>query len=115
MDTRVTQHSAPLIILDQQRVLIGDLTVNLAERLITGRSGLAVELTSFEFRLLATLIKSTGEYVSRPELHAALLAGEPGDEALVDIYVGYLRHKLVEAKSAVTIDRSQDREYKLTP
>lgn len=115
MDTSVRQTAGALIILDQQRVLVGDLTVNLAERTMTGRSGRAMSLSSFEFRVLATLIKSTGEYVARDELHTALVGDQDGHDELVDIYVGYLRHKLVETTSAVTIDRNADRDFKLTP
>lgn len=115
IDTSVKRTEAPLIILDQQRVLIGDLTVNLAERSMSGRSGRAINLSSFEFRVLATLIKSTNEYVPRAELLAALVGDDDGHDELVDIYVGYLRHKLVETTSAVTIDRGDNHDFKLTP
>lgn len=115
MDTQVRQDSGPLIILDQQRVLVGDLTVNLAERSMTGRSGRAINLSSFEFKVLATLIKSTNEFVPRAELHAAIIGDQEAPDELVDIYVGYLRHKLVETTSAVTIERSHERDFKLTP
>lgn len=111
----VEHRQGPLIILDQQRVLVGDLTVNLAERSMAGRSGRAINLSSFEFRVLATLIKSTDEYVPRAELLAALVGEDEGHDELVDIYVGYLRHKLVETTSAVTIDRDENHDFKLTP
>ena len=108
-------HTKPLIILDTERVLIGDLTVNLAERSMMGRNRLEITLSSYEFTVLATLIKSTGEYVARTDLLKALIGDDAGDEKLVDIYIGYLRHKLVETASAVTIDRGDQRAYKLTP
>lgn len=113
-DTR-RQTTQPLIILDEQRVVIGDLTVNLAERSMTGRSQRCIKLSSYEFAVLATLLKSTGEYVARADILAALLGGQDGDDELVDIYVGYLRHKLVETSSAVTIDRGDQHDYKLAP
>ena len=111
---RRPQHQ-PLIILDLERVLIGDLTVNLAQRSITGRSQRTINLSSFEFTVLATLIKSTGEYVPRADILRALVGDAGGDDELVDIYVTYLRHKLVETTSAVTIDRGKQRDYKLSP
>lgn len=109
------QQEQPLIILDQQRVLIGDLMVDLAHRSISGRSLRPITLSSYEFTVLATLIKSTGEFVDRTEILKALIGDDEGDDKLVDIYVGYLRHKLVETTSAVTIERGAENAYKLSP
>jgi len=105
----------PLIILDTERVLIGDLTINLADRTLIGRNRREVSLTGNEFTVIATLIKSTGSFVPRSQILTALGAAPDGDSKVVDVYVNYLRRKLVSAASAVTIDKGPLGEFMLRP
>lgn len=60
--------------------------------------GTRVRLTEREVDLLALLMRNTGEPLSRADIFAALWAGHGGASLnVVDVYVGYLRHKLAEA------------------
>ncbi|MCK0208709.1 response regulator transcription factor [Starkeya koreensis] len=60
--------------------------------------GTRVRLTEREVELLALLMRNTGEPLSRADIFAALWAGHGGASLnVVDVYVGYLRHKLAEA------------------
>lgn len=57
-----------------------------------------VRLTEREVELLALLMRRPGEPLARADIFAALWAGHGGASLnVVDVYVGYLRHKLAEA------------------
>jgi DNA-binding response OmpR family regulator len=57
-----------------------------------------VRLTEREVELLALLMRHAGEPLARADIFAALWAGHGGASLnVVDVYVGYLRHKLAEA------------------
>ncbi|MCS0496234.1 response regulator transcription factor [Ancylobacter sp. MQZ15Z-1] len=57
-----------------------------------------VRLTEREVELLALLMRHAGEPLARADIFTALWAGHGGASLnVVDVYVGYLRHKLAEA------------------
>lgn len=61
-------------------------------------AGTRVRLTEREVELLALLMRHPGEPLARADIFAALWAGHGGASLnVVDVYVGYLRHKLAEA------------------
>ncbi|MCK0196266.1 response regulator transcription factor [Ancylobacter sp. 6x-1] len=60
-----------------------------------------VRLTEREVELLALLMRHAGEPLARSDIFAALWAGHGGASLnVVDVYVGYLRHKLAEVMPA---------------
>jgi len=91
-------------VLSGDRLLVGDLTLDLPGRRVSGRGQFDRELTRNEFVVLATLIKDAGRVVSRQDLLEAL--GSPGEPAVVDMYIKYLRGLLLDVHSGVTIERS---------
>ncbi|ADH88373.1 two component transcriptional regulator, winged helix family [Ancylobacter novellus DSM 506] len=61
-------------------------------------AGTRVRLTEREVELLALLMRHPSEPLARADIFAALWAGHGGASLnVVDVYVGYLRHKLAEA------------------
>ena len=80
---------------------VGALTVHLMRREATVR-GLPVPLTSIEFKLLAELIRTPGQPVSRQRLSAAVQSGayRPQDRT-VDVQVGRLRRRLMAAMPGI--------------
>jgi DNA-binding response OmpR family regulator len=71
--------------------------LDLDTRTATTADGSA-RLTEREVDLLALLMRHTGEPLSRADIFAALWAGHGGASLnVVDVYIGYLRHKLGEA------------------
>ena len=71
-----------------------DLTVDLITRSVS-RDGRSIRLTTTEFDLLACLMRSPEQVISRPQILREVWGHEhdPGTN-IVDVYVGYLRRKL---------------------
>lgn len=64
--------------------------------------GEQLRLTEREAELLALLMRHQGQPLSRTDIFAALWAGHGGASLnVVDVYVGYLRHKIGEAFPSV--------------
>ena len=84
----------PADVLDGERLLVGDLSVDMARRDVR-RGGVAVELTAKEFDLLAYLARNAGRVLSRSQImdHVWGYDAEPASN-VVDIYVHYLRDKI---------------------
>ncbi|QIB35341.1 response regulator transcription factor [Ancylobacter pratisalsi] len=82
----------------EPRVLtVGGLTLDLETRQAQFGST-RVRLTEREIELLALLMRHAGEPLARADIFTALWAGHGGASLnVVDVYVGYLRHKLAEA------------------
>lgn len=76
----------------------GDLTLDPATREVR-LHGAPLELTAREYLLLEHLIRNAGRVVSRTELweHVWESGAEPQSN-VVDVYIGYLRHRLKDAR-----------------
>lgn len=82
---------------DQRHLVVPPLTLDLETRVVTTETG-SSRLTEREVDLLALLMRRAGEPLSRADIFAALWAGHGGASLnVVDVYIGYLRHKLGEA------------------
>jgi two-component system, OmpR family, KDP operon response regulator KdpE len=78
----------------QPRVMLGDLTIDLATRLVT-RDNAPIHLTPTEYRLLLTLAQHPGKVLTHSELLTAVWGSEYRDEVeYLRTYVRYLRQKL---------------------
>jgi DNA-binding response OmpR family regulator len=78
----------------QPRVTLGDLTIDLATRLVT-RDNAPIHLTPTEYRLLLTLAQHPGKVLTHSELLTAVWGSEYRDEVeYLRTYVRYLRQKL---------------------
>jgi two-component system KDP operon response regulator KdpE len=76
------------------RVMLGDLTIDLATRLVT-RDNAPIHLTPTEYRLLLTLAQHPGKVLTHSELLTAVWGVEYRDEVeYLRTYVRYLRQKL---------------------
>lgn len=74
----------------------GPLTLDLDTRQVQA-GATRVRFTEREVELLALLMRHAGEPLARADIFAALWAGHGGASLnVVDVYVGYLRHKLAE-------------------
>lgn len=83
--------------LDQRHLVVPPLDLDLDTRIVTTDEGQA-RLTEREVDLLSLLMRHPGEPLSRADIFAALWAGHGGASLnVVDVYIGYLRHKLGEA------------------
>jgi DNA-binding response OmpR family regulator len=76
----------------------GDVEVNLLTREVR-RAGQQVRLSTTEFELLVYLLRNHGRVLSREQILRAVWGYDydPGTN-VVDVYVGYLRRKLKQAK-----------------
>ncbi|HSI42344.1 MAG TPA: response regulator transcription factor [Xanthobacteraceae bacterium] len=82
---------------EPRRLSVGPLTLDLDTRQAE-IGDTRVRLTEREVDLLALLMRHAGEPLARADIFAALWAGHGGASLnVVDVYVGYLRHKLAEA------------------
>jgi DNA-binding response OmpR family regulator len=84
----------------QERVEVGDLAIDVAAHKAKLR-GRALQLTSFEFRVLVALARRAGETVTREELARAVLPRQDGGsrydpsvDRSLDVHVSHLRQKL---------------------
>ncbi|MFT4152100.1 MAG: response regulator transcription factor [Paracoccaceae bacterium] len=76
------------------RIALGDFTVDLASRQVTGPAG-AIDLSLREWIVLETLLRSAGRFVSRAQIEDRLYSFEEGAESnTVEVYVSRLRRKL---------------------
>lgn len=84
---------------DKRHLVVGSLDLDLETRVVETPEGSA-RLTEREVDLLALLMRHAGEPLARADIFAALWAGHGGASLnVVDVYIGYLRHKLGEATS----------------
>ncbi len=93
---------------------LGDVEFHRARRQLVGAAG-AVDLTSREFQLLCAFAERPGDVRTRSELLAGVWGAKYAGEAnVVDVYVGYLRLKLVAAGARrVTIAAVRGSGYRL--
>jgi two-component system response regulator PhoP len=78
-------------------------------------SGRAVELTSFEYRILEHLMLRAGEVLSKSELTERLYAQDfDRDSNVVEVLVGRLRRKLDPDDSIKPIETLRGRGYRLS-
>lgn len=76
-----------------QKLHFGDLEV-IPEAGEVRLRGTAVKVTRTEFRLLCELAEHAGKVLSRQQLLLRVWEYDGGDERLVDVHVGRLRHKI---------------------
>ncbi len=76
-----------------RRLRFGDLEVTPEAGEVRLR-GAAVKVTRTEFRLLCELAEHAGKVLSRQQLLLRVWEYDGGDERLVDVHVGRLRHKI---------------------
>ncbi|MGW1744386.1 response regulator transcription factor [Streptomyces sp. NPDC002092] len=96
------------------RPMAGDLVLDALRHSLTVR-GTEVDLTPTEFRLLAPLMATPGEIVSRRELvRAGWPEGAHVSDNTLDQYLTRLRRKLREAGSDVTIGTARGIGHRLT-
>jgi DNA-binding response OmpR family regulator len=82
---------------DQRPLMLGDLAIEPARRLAT-RAGRDLDLTTREFDLLLTLIRHSGQVLSRRQLLEQVWGYTWEVESnVVDVFIGYLRKKLESA------------------
>ncbi len=82
-----------------ERLSVGDVELDLGSRAAT-RNGEMVELTSVEFSLLETLLRSAGKIVSREELAQKVLGRNLNlFDRSIDVHISKLRKKLGEMVS----------------
>jgi two-component system response regulator CpxR len=82
-----------------ERLTIGDVEIDLGSR-TASRNGESVELTSVEFNLLETLLRSAGKIVSREELAQKVLGRNLNlFDRSIDVHISKLRKKLGEMVS----------------
>jgi DNA-binding response OmpR family regulator len=93
----VLRRARPGVIQAADRVQVGDLVIDVPahKALLAGRE---LQLTSFEFRVLAALARRAGETVTREELAGAVLPKggryDPSVDRSLDVHVSHLRQKL---------------------
>ncbi len=79
----------------------GSLAIDTTARRAT-QLGAPLDLTAAEFRLLEFLVQRAGAIVSREEIAEAVFrSGEETSSNVVDVYVGYLRRKLVAGRTLI--------------
>jgi DNA-binding response OmpR family regulator len=85
-----------------ERIEVGDLVVDVPAHQAT-LGGRELQLTSFEFRVLAALARRAGDTVTREELAGTVLPTptgggrakyDPSVDRSLDVHVSHLRHKL---------------------
>jgi DNA-binding response OmpR family regulator len=111
-----TRNPLEPFVLDEHRLLVGDLVLDLALRTIHSRSMRSVKLSCNEFIILTLLTKSPGRFISKEELLAAV-AGHEIDphHSIVDTYITYLHRLLQEADSSATIEKAAGVGFRLRP
>jgi two-component system KDP operon response regulator KdpE len=80
---------------DQPVVRVGDRTVDLANRRVTGSDGADIRLTPTEWHLLEALVRSPGKLLSQAHLLAEVWGpGYENAQGNLRLYMGQLRRKL---------------------
>lgn len=75
-------------------IRIGDLEIDTAGRMVR-RAGETIELTAREYALLEFLAMRAGELVSRTDIWEHVYDFHSSAQSnVVDVYIGYLRHKI---------------------
>lgn len=75
-------------------IRIGDLEIDTAARMVR-RAGETIELTAREYALLEFLAMRAGELVSRTDIWEHVYDFHSSAQSnVVDVYIGYLRHKI---------------------
>ena len=99
---------------DRRQLRFGRFVVDLGS-IQAVRGELALPLTPTEFKLLKTLAGEPGRVFTRDDLLTGVWGYEPGsDTRLVDVHVGRLRKKLLDAGvSEVSIETARGFGYKL--
>ncbi len=66
--------------------------------------GKGIRLSSFEFQLLALLLRNVGRVMTRDSIYNLLLGREyKGSERTVDVWISHLREKLISEGMQQTI------------
>ncbi len=83
------------------RLVVGEFQLDLESRLLE-RGSKRLRLTEREADLLALLMRNADRPVARADIFSALWAGQGGASLnVVDVYIGYLRHKIGETFPSV--------------
>ena len=92
---------------------VGDLSLDLKTRRVM-RGSLVVELTTREFSLLEFLMRHPGQVVTRAQILNSVWGYDfdPGSN-VVDVYVGYLRHKIDRDEEESVIETVRGGGYRL--
>jgi two-component system response regulator PhoP len=78
-------------------------------------SGMEIELTAYEYRLIEYLILHAGEVISKPELSEHLYAEDADrDSNVLEVLIGRLRRKLDPDKTLTPIETLRGRGYRFT-
>ncbi len=82
-------------------------TLDVDRRLLTARDGMPVELTSYEFELLAILACRPGRPLSRDQIAELIAHRQRGpDDRSIDVLIGKLRRKLGDDPRAPRLIRT---------
>ncbi len=97
------------------RLEVNGISVDPGTRCVT-RDGEEVEVTTFEFDILETLMRSAGRVVSRDELMESLYGRKatPFDRS-VDMHISHLRKKLEGSKPLIKTVRGTGYQFMRTP
>jgi DNA-binding response OmpR family regulator len=97
-------------------VRYGRLTIDLLTREVSHETG-AIRLSTKEFELLAYFVQNVGSVMTRARLERAVWGYRHGLATnLVDVYVGYLRHKVRDPGGPLlNITAIRSRGYRLEP
>jgi two-component system copper resistance phosphate regulon response regulator CusR len=92
---------------------VGDLSLDLKTRQAT-RGSVRVELTTREFSLLEFLMRHPGQVVTRSQILNSVWGYDfdPGSN-VVDVYVGYLRHKIDREGEGSVVETVRGGGYRL--
>jgi DNA-binding response OmpR family regulator len=90
----ILRRARPVAEPQQRQLVCGQLKMNLDKHRLK-RDGRVIPLTTFEFRLLKTLMQSPGRVFTRDELLKSLYQhGEIVVDRVIDVHIGKLRQKL---------------------
>jgi DNA-binding response OmpR family regulator len=95
------------------RLMTGDITMDLAARTVT-RGEKEIVLTPREYAMLEYLLRHPGQALSRAQIAERVWSWEfHGETNIVDVYVGYLRRKLDEGRASSVIETLRGYGYRL--
>lgn len=98
--------------LTQDSMTFGPLTINMSEQKVALK-GDAVELTSYEYRLLEHLVRERRRVVSKDELAAHLYPHEEErDSNVIEVLIGRLRRKLDPDGALQPLETLRGRGYR---
>jgi len=97
----------------QSELACGPVTLNTRSQAVTVE-GKAIELTSFEYRLLEYLMLRAGEVCSKTEITEALYDQDfERDSNVIEVFIGRLRRKLDPDTSYKPIETLRGRGYRM--